>query len=328
MLRPGGLFQPVSREGALVVNNVLLAVATGTVLLGTLYPLIEDVVSGQKGSVGPPYYALTFVPLMIPLIVAMGIGPLLKWKRDELGAVLRRVWLAFVLALGVAVVVAYLQDGGPVMALVGVALGVWLIIASLVKWAEQVRLTDGLAGLGRRIRRLRGGVWGMVFAHLGLGVAVLGMTASTAWEEAVLQVMAPGETVSVGGYDFTFEGVTPLPGPNYTAVTGRFLVSRAGRPFAVLDPETRYYAEPPMTTTEAAIRPTLWGDLYAVVGEEARTGGWAVRIYFKPLQHWIWWGAAIMGFGGLLSLFDRRWRVGVAARARARESETIGVPAT
>jgi len=327
-LVPGGFFQAISREGALVLNNVILAVASATVLLGTLYPLFEDVITGQKGSVGPPYFELTFVPLMIPLLIAVAIGPMLRWKRGDLMEALRRLWLAFVAVLVIVAVTAYVTDGGPVMALLGMALGAWLIVGSLVHWAEQVRLASGLSGLGRRLSRLRRGVWGMTLAHLGLGVAVLGMTASTAWEDNALQVMVPGQTVEVGGYDFTFDGVEPLPGPNYTTIGGRFTVMKGGKFVAVLTPETRVYAEPPMTTTEAAIRPTLSGDIYAVVGDEAAGGGWAVRLYFKPLLSWIWIGAGIMALGGLMSLSDRRWRVGVAARRKQSSAvEPKGVPA-
>ncbi len=325
-LTPGGFFQPVSREGALVVNNVLLAAAAGTVLLGTLYPLLEDVTSGQKGTVGPPYYNLTFVPLMIPMIIAMGVGPMLKWKRGEIGVALRRLWLAFVFAIVVAGVAASLEGDHSAMALFGMALGAWLVMAALTQWAEQVGLTNGLQGLWGRVRRLRRGAWGMTLAHLGLGVSILGMVASTTWQQSVLTVMAPGDTVDVGGYHFTFDGVRPLPGPNYTAVGGRFTVTRGGETIDVLTPQTRFYSDPPMATTEAAIRPRPSGDLFAVVGDQAKDGKWAVRIYYKPLQHWVWGGGLIMAFGGLLSLADRRWRIGVAARRR-RKGQMSEVPA-
>ncbi|MEX1148281.1 MAG: heme lyase CcmF/NrfE family subunit, partial [Sphingomonadales bacterium] len=316
-LTSGGYFQPVSRESALVLNNVLLAVATGTVLLGTLYPLLEDLLTGQQGSVGPPYYAMTFVPLMIPLLVAMGLGPLLRWKRGDIGYALRRVWIGYVIALVVAAIYGYVQEGGPALALFGMALGTWLVIAALVQWADQVRIHVGFKGLWGRLRRVRGGTWGMTLAHLGLGVAILGMVASTAWEDAELRVMQPGERVTVAGYDFTFHGAVPLPGPNYTTIEGRFTVTRNGRAIADLRPESRVYPDPAMATIEAAVHPRLSGDLYAVIGEQSASGGWAARLYFKPLLSWIWAGTAIMALGGLVSLCDRRWRVGVAARATA-----------
>jgi cytochrome c-type biogenesis protein CcmF len=289
-LAPGGLFEPISREGALILNNVLLATAAATVLLGTLYPLILDVVTGAKGTVGPPYFIAVFIPLMTPLIIALGIAPYLSWKRADLGGALGRLrWAALVALLGGAFVF-FIVKGGPLNAYLGVALGGW--------------------------RRLPRAQWGMTLAHAGVGVVVLGITGATLWQQETLAVMRVGEAREIGPYSVELQGVEPIAGPNYTAVRGHFLVREQGRDLMVLDPESRTYAMPPMTTTEAAIRPTKLGDVYAVIGEAAADGGWAVRLYLKPLQYWLWIGCGMMALGGVVSLTDRRYRVGAPERRR------------
>ncbi len=324
-LEAGGLFAAVSRESALVLNNILLAVAAAVVFIGTLYPLFLDILSGEKISVGAPYYARTFVPLMMLLVLALGFGPLLSWKRGKLGRAARLLRPALVLAL-MAVPLAWTVYGsGPVMAFLGFALALWLVAAVLVEWAARVRLFRGpLSASLSRATGLPRRHYGMALAHLGLAVAIFGITASETWTEERLAVMAPGDTEHVGAYAFTFEGVRPVPGPNYTAVRGRFRVTRAGRGIAVLTPEERTFTAPPMTTTEAAIRPLVAGDLYAVIGEATGPDRWSVRLYVKPLVSWIWIGALVMVLGGALSLSDRRLRVGAPAR---RRRSALAVPA-
>ncbi|NQV22130.1 MAG: cytochrome c biogenesis protein CcsA, partial [Rhodospirillales bacterium] len=318
-LKGGGVFAPVSREGFLVLNNLLLATAAGTVLLGTLYPLFLDALTGEKVSVGPPFFEGTFVPLMVPVVILMGVGPLLKWKRSDLAGAIMRLKAAVLAAATVAATVLYLTDGRAALAVLGMALGAWLFVASLTILAERAKLFEvTVAESLRRLRRIPPSAWGAVIAHMGVAVMVFGVTASETWQTEKLQVMRPGETVTVGGYQFTFRGAEAVTGPNYTAQRGHFDVTRGSEPFVHLAPEQRRYPVPPMTTTEAAIYPMIRGDLYAVVGDEDGAGGWATRLYFKPLVSWIWGGALIMMAGGLLSLADRRHRVGAPTRSRPR----------
>ena len=314
-LAGGGLFQPVSREGALILNNLLLSAAAATVFLGTLYPLFLDSLTGEKISVGPPYFNATFGPIMVPVIAAMAVGPLLPWKRGDLRGALQRLWLAGLAALGVVLWGLIWIEDGPWLALAGLALGVWLIAAALVEWADRVKLFRASVGESwRRAARLPRAAWGMTVAHAGMGVVLIGIVASTAWETETLVPMKPGERMRVGGHDYTFEGVRPVQGPNYAAVEGRFRVTRDGEVVARLSPQSRNYPNPPMQTTEAAILTRFEGDLYAVIGEPVGNGAWSVRLYFKPLIHWIWAGCLLMVLGGALSLSDRRHRVGAPRR--------------
>jgi len=316
-LAGGGLFRPVSREGALVLNNLLLATACATVLLGTLYPLFLDAVSGAKISVGPPYFNTTFGALIAPVLAAAAIGPLLPWKRGDLGAALQRLTAALAaVAVSVLAIYAYV-DRAPWLALAFIGLGVWLIAGAAVEWAERVKLFRAApAESWRRAAGLPRAAWGMTLAHAGAGVLVLGVVASSTWEIEKLQTMRPGDAVDIGPYRMRFEGAGPVPGPNYAAIEGRFRVQRNGVEVTVLRPESRTYTDPPMQTTEAAIRPRFGGDLYAVIGEPTGAGAWATRLYFKPLVHWIWGGALLMVLGGAISLSDRRHRLGVPARRR------------
>ena len=317
-LKGGGLFSPISREAALVLNNWLLATACATVLLGTLYPLFMDALSGgeDKVTVGPPYYNATFVPLMIPLLIAMSIGPLLAWKRGDLPGVLQRLKFAAIISALIGLATLYLSWGGPVLAAFGIALGAWLILGPVTDAVERTKLFRApLAQSWARARGLPRASWGAMMAHAGMGVLVLGITGSTAWTEEKITVMRQGETVTVGGYDYRFEGAEQVAGPNYSAIRGHFSASRDGREIATLAPEARSYPTPPMDTTEAAIHPRLSGDLFAVIGERQADGGWAARLYFRPFLSWIWGGCILMTLGGVISLTDRRHRVGAPRRA-------------
>lgn len=313
-----GVFAPLSREGALVLNNLLLAVACAAVLLGTLYPIALDAINGAKVSVGPQYFNAVFIPLTAPLVAAVAIGPLLAWKRGDLSAALRRLLPAAVAMLIALSIGLWLIDGRSFMALLGLGLTAWLGIGALCELSLRLKLFAApLSETLSRARHLPRAAWGMTVAHLGVALLVMGITVSETWQVEVQQVMKPGESVQVGPVQYRFLGVTPYKGPNYTAQRGRFEIIEDGRVVHELRPAQRRYQQPPMETTEAAIRPSLLGDLYAVVGEGDATRGWAVRLYWKPLVSWIWLGALIMALGGFLSLSDRRLRVGAPARRRS-----------
>jgi len=311
-----GLFQPISREGALLLNNLVMVTAAAAVLLGTLYPLVLDAVGGGKVSVGPPFFNAVFIPLMVPMIVAMAVGPLLAWKRADLAPALSRLWAAALVSLAVMALAWAAMTGGPLLGVAGVGLAAWLFAGTLVELASRVRLfRDSAADSLGRLRRTPRAAWGMTLAHLGLAIAVAGMAAAGAWKTESIQAMKPGDTVTVGGYVFTFDGARAGRGPNYQLVSGTFRVSRDGKPVGTLMPEKRVYDVGQRPTTEAAIHTTFWGDLYAVIGDpEGNAGAYVTRIYFNPLVAWMWAGVLIMVFGGVLSLTDRRHRVGAPAR--------------
>ncbi|MEP4192128.1 MAG: cytochrome c-type biogenesis CcmF C-terminal domain-containing protein, partial [Sneathiella sp.] len=317
-MKGGGLFSPISREGALVFNNLLLSTAAATVLLGTLYPIFLDAFSGAKVSVGPPYFNSTFLPLAIPLVIALAVGPLLPWKRGDLKGALSRLKLAAVASLLIVAVTWWIVDDAPVLAFAGMGLFAWLLVGSFMEWAGRIKLGQiSPAKSWNRMINLPRSAHGMTLAHMGVAMIVLGITASEAWQSERLGVMRPGESVTVGGYEFRFDGAKDLKGPNYDFVKGTFTVFKDGHEVVTLEPEQRVYATPPMETTEAAIWPMLSADLYAVVGEEDGKGGYATRIYHKPFISWIWIGSIVMFIGGGFSLSDRRFRIGAARKKKA-----------
>jgi len=316
-LKSGGLFQPISREGALVLNNLLLATACATVFLGTLYPLFAEALGGDKLSVGAPYFNATFIPIMAPLVAAMAIGPLLPWKRADLWGALGRLKVAALMTVLVAVAAVYLRSGGPLVAWLGMAFAAWLFFGAITEWADRIKLFRAPPGESwRRAVGLPRSAYGMTLAHAGLAVAIAGMTASAAWQAEEVLVMRPGEVAELGGYSYRLEGVKTVRGPNYTSDMARFTVFRDGQEFTRLTPEKRLYDVQRMETTEAAIYTTGLADLYAVIGQPDGRGGWTVRLYHEPLVPWIWAGTIIMVLGGAVSLSDRRLRVGAPARRR------------
>ena len=314
-----GLFQPVSREGALLFNNLVMTTAAAAVLLGTLYPLLLDALGGGKVSVGAPFFNAVFIPLMIPMIVAMAIGPFLHWKRSDVIPALLRLRLAFGAALltGLLAFMAY-QDA-PVLGAIALALGVWLALGAVTELASRIRLFQiPLGDALRRVTRLPRASWGMTLGHVGLAVSIIGMAGAGAWTVESIQVMKPGDRVMVSGYEFTFDGAKAGNGPNYSVVAGKFTVRRNGEHVTNLAAEKRIYAVSKQPTTEAAIHTTLAGDLYAVIGDpEGANGAYVTRLYFNPLVIWMWIGTLIMVFGGAISLTDRRHRVGAPKRSRA-----------
>ncbi|PJK31020.1 heme lyase CcmF/NrfE family subunit [Minwuia thermotolerans] len=319
LLKGGGVFQPVSREGTLVLNNLLLTTACLTVLLGTLYPLFLDAVTGEKVSVGPPYFNATFVPLMTPLVAALAIGPMMAWKRGDLIGILKRLRFVAMAAFVAAVATLWAAFDISLLAVLGMVLVVWLGFGVLWELGERVKLFRvSPRESWRRARGLPRASFGMSLAHLGVALMVLGITASETWQEEIQTIMRPGDTQTVGDYDLTFVGAQTVPGPNYESLSGAFVVTRDGQPVTVLQPEMRTFTSPPMETTEAAIRSNFAGDLYTVLGEPDGEGGYAVRLYYKPLVIWIWLGTLFMVAGGLVSLSDRRHRIGAPARRAAQ----------
>lgn len=318
-LEGGGLFKPISREGALLLNNLLLSAAAATVLLGTLYPLFLEVLTGEKISVGPPFFNRTFVPLMLPLIIALGIGPFLPWKRGDLGALTRTMTIAFVFAVAVTVATGIAIWGQAAYALVGIFVSGWLFASTLLELYRKARprasipLSDALGRLGNLPRA----AWGMTAAHLGVAVLVAGATGASLLTVERIEAVPVNETLEVGGFDFTLTAVQRVAGPNYDAVQGTFEVvaTGSGAEPDILIAETRQYVANGQVTTEAAIRSTLWYDLYAVLGDPAGQGRHTVRLYFKPLVPWLWIGSGLMVLGGLISLSDRRLRVGAPVRS-------------
>ena len=317
-LAQGGLFAPISREGALVFNNLLLTTACATVFVGTLYPLALETLTGDKISVGAPFFNLTFGPLFVALLLAVPFGPLLAWKRGDLLAVAQRLLAAGVCALlALAFVLAWTR-GGAVLAPLAIALAVFVIVGAMSDLVEKIgvlRLSP-LVSL-RRAAGLPRSTWGTAFAHAGLGVALLGIVCETTWNSERIASIRTGEVVAVGGYDAKLEGVVQRQGPNYREQVARFSILRDGSPIGELSPSKRTFSARGASTTEAALLTRGFSQLYISLGDQNADGSVAVRIYFKPLVLLIWFGAVMMAFGGVLSLSDRRLRVGAPKPARA-----------
>ncbi len=324
-LKQGGLFAPISREGALVLNNVLLTTSCATVLIGTLYPLALEAITGDKISVGPPYFNATFGPLMLALLIALPFGPFLAWKRGDLYAATQRLLGAALIALAAGIVSLAVWSSGPWLAPIGLALGIWVIAGAVAELAFRIRL--GSVPWSDALHRLKGlprSAIGTAAAHAGVGVMAVGIVATSAYRSEQVLVMKPGQTIAFAGYAVSFKGVAPRRGPNYREQVGLFTVSRNGEPVSELAPAKRVYDAPPQPTTEAGIHLSWRGDLYAVLGDAQSAGGYVVRLYFNPLVRLIWLGALIMVLGGMLSLSDRRLRVGAPRRSRTRD---VAVPA-
>ncbi len=318
-LRQGGLFAPISREGSLVLNNVLLSTSCATVLVGTLYPLALEGLTGEKISVGPPFFNMTFVPLMLPLLLAMPFGPLLAWKRGDLRGVAQRLAFAAGVAVLVTIGLLAMTGSGPWLAPVGAALGLFVILGAITDLLYRARFGDvGRAEFFRRVTNLPRSAYGTALAHAGIGVMVLGIVGTSAYQTEKIIALKPGERADIAGYELLFKGITPTNGPNYAEQIAEFEVTRGGAPVTTLMPSKRLYNAPPQPTTEAGIFAAWTGDLYVALGDEQPSGAVAMRLYFHPLVRFIWIGAVIMFIGGAVSLSDRRLRVGAPQRARSR----------
>jgi cytochrome c-type biogenesis protein CcmF len=287
----GERFAPVSREGALVFNNVMLSAILGIVLFGTLYPLLAEAM-GAKVSVGPPYFNPVSAIFVVPMLLVMAVGPLLRWRRDRFARIRATVAIPLLLVLLVAALLAFQSGIGP-LPFIGLALAVGLAVASLMPLR------------GRNLRRTPLAVWGMVTAHLGIAVALFGMASDSAFSIEKLVAARPGDTVNVGPWQVAFERIEPVAGPNWTALEARMQARYNGGAPAEIHPQARYFWTPPQQTSESALVTRWNGQLYAVVGEEAGDGRWQLRLWWKPFVTMIWYGGIMIGLGGLLAMIGR-----------------------
>ncbi|TSA00323.1 MAG: heme lyase CcmF/NrfE family subunit [Rhodocyclaceae bacterium] len=309
----GGTFALISRETMLLMNNVLLVVACGSVLLGTLYPLIIDALGLGKLSVGPPYFNAVFVPVMVPLLLLMAVGPWANWKHADLKAIARRLRVGMGLAVAAGIALPLLMGAWTPLTAMSSLLAVWITASGVFQIIDRARTGKPSAAF-----------WGMQLAHFGIAVFVVGVSMVGGYQEEKDVRMEPGDTVHVGGYGFRLMGVTEAPGPNYRASVGSVEVSKDGRMLMTLHPEKRNYFSSQMPMTEAAIDAGFTRDVYVSLGEPLdKMGAWSVRVYYKPFVDWIWGGALLMGMGGFIAMLDRRYRL----RAKAGASIPAGVPA-
>jgi len=326
----GGKFEVISRESLLLSNNVLLTVAAGSVLLGTLYPLIVDALGMGKLSVGPPYFNAVFVPLMAPAMFLMGIGPIAKWKKASLPEIATRLRWAFVISLVCGVGLPFVFGQWKPLVSLGLLLAVWIVATVFVNLWERTRVTTGQQTVMQKLRAQTRSYYGMQVAHLGVAVFIVGVTMVTGYQSEQDVKMGTGDTISAGGYEFKFNGVTQTTGPNYQAARAEIIVSRNGSETQRMYPEKRSYTATGNVMTETAIDTGLFRDLYVSLGEPVNNGAWSVRVYYKPFVDWIWGGALFMAFGGGLALSDRRYAVAARKQreAKATSEKVATIPAS
>jgi cytochrome c-type biogenesis protein CcmF len=321
MLKQGGLFAPISREGALVFNNLFLTAACATVFVGTLYPLALEAVTGEKISVGAPFFNLTFGPLFVPILLGMPFGPLLAWKRGDALAAAQRLMGAAALALVAMGVTFAIAGSGPVLAPFGIGLAVFAMTGAVIDLVERTAVTRVAPPVAwSRARGLPRSVWGTAIAHFGVGMTLLGVVAETTWNTERIVSMRPKDTVTINAYDLSFDGLSSRDGPNYRQLQARFTVRRGGTVVGVVEPSKRTFEARQTSTTEAALLTRGASQLYISLGDVNADGSVSVRIYDKPLVLLIWLGAVVMVIGGGLSLTDRRLRIGAPRPARRRDA--------
>ena len=316
MLRSTTAFATISRESGLVLNNLLLVVATFVVFFGTMWPLVAEVVTGRKVSVGPPFFNLAFTPFMVALATILPLFAALPWKRGSLERAMQPLWGVLALSVALGALAWALQTGRSMLAPIGATLAAWLVLGALAEIAGRIRL--GRAGAAETLRRawnLPRADWGKALAHAGFGVSIFGIAAITAWAVEDIRAVRPGDAVPFAGYELRFDGVEASRGANYATDVATVTILRDGRELGTLHPERRLYDVQGMATTEAGIDRGLTRDLYVALGEPQQDGAWALRTYLKPFANWIWLGAMIMAVGGIVSLTDRRYRVGAPARS-------------
>ncbi|MGE4610710.1 MAG: heme lyase CcmF/NrfE family subunit [Paracoccaceae bacterium] len=323
-LRTHAVFALVSRESGLVLNNLLLSVAAAVVFVGTIWPLVAEIVTGAKVSVGAPFFNIAFTPFMVILAMTLPIASVLPWKRSNLTRTMQPLWGIAALSVALGSAVWVMQTGGRMLAPVGLTLAFWVVIGAVADMSVRVKI--GKAPISESLRRagnLPRADWGKMFAHAGFGLTIFGISAIMAWEVEDIRTAAIGDTFPLQSYELRFDAVEGIQGPNYTAVRGEFTLLKNGVEVAVLHPEKRNYPVQSTPTTEAAIDQSLLRDVYVVLGDQQSDGSWAVRSYVKPFTNWIWIGVATLAFGGILSITDRRYRVA----AVARKTRMTAVPA-
>ena len=319
-LAQGGIFAPISREGSLVLNNILLTVSCATVLVGTLYPLALEAITGEKISVGAPFFNMTFVPLMIPLLIALPFGPFLAWKRGDLPGAAQRLAVSAGVALLVLVATAAYVQRGPWLAPLAIGLGVFVMLGAVSEVLYRAKFGQVDRGeFQRRLLNLPRAQFGTMLAHFGVGMMVVGIAATSAYRQELILAVKPGDRFELAGYTMEYKGDVTGKGPNYEEQTGEIAVFSGGRQITTLFPSKRLYDAPPQPTTESGILASWRGDLYTVLGDPQAGGGFAIRVYFNPLVRFIWIGALVMFIGGGISLSDRRLRVGAPVKARRRQ---------
>jgi cytochrome c-type biogenesis protein CcmF len=303
----GSKFELLSRESLLLTNNVLLAVAAGSVLLGTLYPLIIDALNLGKLSVGPPYFNSVFAPLMAPAMFLIGVGPIARWKQAKVPELATRLRIAFVLSVITAVLLPFVIGGWKWRASLGLLLASWIVITSLQNIFSRIRSAPGDSPWLNRLTAPPRSFYGMHLAHIGVAVFIAGVTVVTSYQTEKDVSMRVGDTVTAGGYEFRLDSLSRLRGPNYEAMRADVQVTQGGALIGIMHPEKRAFTTAQNVTSEAAIDRSIWRDLYLSLGDQVEGGGWTVRVYHKPLVNWIWGGALLMAIGGAFAVTDRRY---------------------
>jgi len=313
----GSKFEVISRESLLLSNNVLLVVAAGSVLLGTLYPLIIDALGMGKLSVGPPYFNSVFVPLMAPAVFLMGIGPIARWKKASLPELVVRLRWAFIASVVTALLLPFVLGKWKPLASLGLLLALWIVTTVMVNIFQRVKSTSGQFSVLQKLGMQPRSYYGMQLAHLGVAVFIVGVTIVTGYQSEQDVRMDVGDTVNAGGYTFRFNGVSNMVGPNYQAARAEIEVSKNGVVTNTMYPEKRNYTAAGNVMTETAIDSGVFRDLYISLGEPVSGGAWSVRVYYKPFVSWIWGGAVLMALGGGLALSDRRYALAARKQREA-----------
>jgi len=332
-IEQGGKFEPVSKETMLLVNNVIITVIAAAVLLGTIYPIIIETLASlglieatNKVSVGAPYFNAIFVPLLVPLVFLVGIGPLARWKKADMPDMLRQLRWAFIASAIVAVVVPFLMGGWQWMAALGMVMAMWIVTTAIYSIRVRFRSTNAELPWGHRLNAIPRSFYGMHLAHIGVAICIVGGTLVSNYMSDKDVRMDIGDTVEVGGYTFRFDGVIEIKGPNYIANQGMIQVLQDGHEVMSLKPEKRVYTVQTMPMTEAAIDTGVWRDLYVSLGEPVSGGAWSVRVYHKPFVSWLWAGVILMVLGGVTAMTDKRYRVMARKEKKAKaEAEASNI---
>ncbi|MEQ1598287.1 MAG: heme lyase CcmF/NrfE family subunit [Methylotenera sp.] len=318
----GEKFDVVSRESMLLANNVVLVAAAGSVLLGTLYPLLMDSLGAGKISVGPPYFDAVFVAIMAPGLFLMGLGPLARWKKTSLPEIGTRLRVAAVISVLTALLVPFAMGKITLMSAVGVFMGIWVVSTTLILLINRIKSRQVTTpNLLENIKGIPLAFYGMLLAHFGIGVFILGVTLVKGYESEQDLRMEVNDVAKVGALSFKFEGAKEIAGPNYTSSQGKFVVTSNTKEIAILHPEKRFYPVQGSVMTEADIEAGVFKDMYVSLGEPLENGAWSVRIYIKPFVQWIWAGCILMALGGILALMDRRYRI--ANKRLTKETQDV-----